>query len=632
MTPTPAPQAALDATLLRRWIRMAEHTAGATRGLVDSLNVFPVPDSDTGSNVWLTLRWAADALDLLPARADLSQAARAVADGAVRGARGNSGLLVSQALAAVSDVAAEAPDPARLRPVELVHVYERMAATTWAAVSRPVTGTLLTVAHDAAAAARTSLEEAAASRPATIGLIASSAALGAQESVVETAGLGHGPVDAGGAALMLLLTSLTDAVESASLPDPALGQDAGSLPAPFTQVARQMLADLAAGGVTHAGEDRVSAEDASQGEFEVMYLLEATASQARELRARLEAIGDSVGVVGTPDALGVGLFQVHVHTDTPRAALPTVGRARQVCVHHLHPTALAVATGWEADEPPLPWAGTTGADDGRVVSFERLAARREQRRAAERESARRVHPSQLDQASSARPHQDARRRGTGVIACTRAPGLLEQLARTGAVVVLDPEREGIVRAAGDLGLPEALVLPCDAASTAQAHEAARFLAARSAVSTVRGPGGARSVDDAQPSGQAAAGTRLLVADTDDEARVLAAAVAVAGHGETEDLSDLSRRAWDAAAVLRTTALTGSAADPDAAARAVGEILRPEDELLTVILGRDSLPDVGALVSDAAARFGEEVLGEADAVEVVVHAGGQAAPDVLIAVE
>ncbi len=632
MTPTPAPQAALDATLLRRWIRMAEHTAGATRGLVDSLNVFPVPDSDTGSNVWLTLRSAADALDLLPARADLSQAARAVADGAVRGARGNSGLLVSQALAAVADVAAEAPDPARLRPVELVHVYERMAATTWAAVSRPVTGTLLTVAHDAAAAARTSLEEAAASRPATIGLIASSAALGAQESVVETAGLGHGPVDAGGAALMLLLTSLTDAVESAALPEPDPGQDAGALPVPYTEVARQMLADLASGGVTHAGEDRLAAEDASQGEFEVMYLLEATASQARALRSRLEVIGDSVGVVGTPDALGVGLFQVHVHTDTPRAALPNVGRARQVCVHHLHPTALAVATGWEADEPPLPWAGTTGTDDGRVVSFERLAARREQRRAAERESARGVHPSQLGQASSARPHQDARRRGTGVIACTRAPGLLEQLARTGAVVVLDPEREGIVRAAGDLGLPEALVLPCDAASTAQAHEAARFLAARSAVSTVRGPGGARSVDDAQQTGQATAGTRLLVADTDDEARVLAAAVAVAGHGETEDLADLSRRAWDAAAVLRTTALTGPAADPDAAARAVGEILRPEDELLTVILGRDSLPDVGALVSDAVARFGEEVLGEADAVEGVVHAGGQAAPDVLIAVE
>lgn len=628
MTPTPAAPAALDAALLRRWIRLAEHTAGTTRGLVDSLNVFPVPDSDTGSNVWLTLRWAADALDLLPARADLSQTARAVADGAVRGARGNAGLLVSQALAAVADVAAEAPDPARLRPVELVHVYERMAATTWAAVSRPVTATLLTVAHDAAASARSSLEEATPARPATISLIASSAALGAQESVVETAGLGHGPVDAGGAALMLLLTSLTDAVESAGTRDPALGGDVSALPATYTEVARQMLVDLASGGVTHAGEDRLAPEDASQGEFEVMYLLEATAAQARELRTRLEAIGDSVGVVGTPDALGVGLFQVHVHTDTPRAALPAVGRARQVCVHHLHPTALVVATGWEADEPPLPWGASEDADDGRVVSFERLAARREQRRAAERESSRRVHPSQR----GARPHPTAARRGTGVIACTRAPGLLEQLARTGAVVVLDPEREGIVRAAGDLGLPEALVLPCDAASTSQAHEAARFLAARSAVSTVRGPGGARSTDDAHQAGHATAGTRLLVADTDDEARVLASAVAVAGHGEHEDLAALSRRAWDAAAVLRTTALTGPASDPDAAARAVTEILRPEDELLTVILGRDALPDVGALVCDAAARFGEEILGDADAVEVVLHAGGQGDPDVLIAVE
>ena len=131
----------LQGAAVRRWIALAEIVADQTRDLVDVLNVFPVPDADTGTNVLLTLRSASDALHRLGRAADAAQVARAAADGAVRGARGNSGLLVSQALAAFADVCAEAPDPAGLRPVELVHVYEAMADTTWAAVSRPVSDT-----------------------------------------------------------------------------------------------------------------------------------------------------------------------------------------------------------------------------------------------------------------------------------------------------------------------------------------------------------------------------------------------------------------------------------------------------------------------------------------------------------
>ena len=353
--PTPAPVRALTAPVLRDWLRLARRTEEITRTLVDSLNVFPVPDSDTGTNVLLTVRAACDAIRLLPASADLVQVSRAAADGAIRGARGNSGLLVSQALAALADVCAEGPDPTALRPVEIVHAYERIADTTWAAVSRPVGGTLLTVARDAAAAARTALEESEPAAPASVSTICAAAAFGAQESVVETAGLGHGPVDAGGAALMLMLTCLSDTVDTearAELDDGADG--AVELPKPCTEVAHQMLVDLVAGATHGVTGPSDAVQATSAGEFEVMYLLDATATQASALRSELERIGDSVGVVGTPDALGMGLYQVHVHTDTPRAALPRAGRARQVCVHHLHPTALAVATGWEEDEPPLP--------------------------------------------------------------------------------------------------------------------------------------------------------------------------------------------------------------------------------------------------------------------------------------
>ncbi|ARD41496.1 DAK2 domain-containing protein [Actinomyces gaoshouyii] len=596
----PGPVPRLDAAALRRWLALAASVAERSRNLVDSLNVFPIPDADTGTNVLLTLRSALDAVGLLPPGADAVQTSRAIADGAIRGARGNSGLLVSQALAALAETCASAPDPAGLRPVELVHALDRMAASTWAAVSRPVTGTLLTVAADAASAARDALA-AGPERPATPVLIATAAALGAQESVVETGGLGHGPVDAGGAALMLLLTSLADTLDTAALPAP------GPVPSPATDVSLQMLTDLAA-GAPHQGAG-AQAEGVSTGEFEVMYLLEATSAQASRLRTALERIGDSVGVVGTPDALGVGLFQVHVHTDTPRAALPRVGRARQICVHHLAPTPLIA----EADEPPAPWL-EVGGGDGRVVSFERLAARR----SAGGPVPRPFHPRPASR--------------VGVIACTRAPGLIEQLARAGAAVVLDPRREGITRAAGDLGADEVIVLPCDDDATTAAHEAARALAARAASAALGG----------------GEGTHLTIGDTDDEAQVLAATVALAGQGEREgaQIGDLARRAWRAAAHVRTTALNGAAAEPDAVARAVAASLRADDEILTVILGRSALPDVGFMAREAAERptgtvadpYGGEDDGgagaadSADAVEVIVLAGDQPTPDVLLAFE
>ncbi|OFR59609.1 glycerol kinase [Actinomyces sp. HMSC075C01] len=631
----------LQGAAVRRWIALAEIVADQTRDLVDVLNVFPVPDADTGTNVLLTLRSASDALHCLGRAADAAQVARAAADGAVRGARGNSGLLVSQALAAFADVCAEAPDPTGLRPVELVHVYEAMADTTWAAVSRPVSGTLLSVARDAATAARSALEEATASSPATLSLIAAAAAFGAQESVVETSGLGHGPVDAGGAAFMLLLTCLSDTIDAMQDADPRTtdapelrqGQQDADEHAPYTAVARQMLTDLAAGGVPHSiGPEPLGM---STGEFEVMYLLEATAVQAGQLRRDLERIGDSVGVVGTPDALGVGLYQVHVHTDTPRAALPHAGRARQICIHHLHPTALVSST----DEPPSPWGALDSDPTGHVVSFERLAARRAERKA----KSVRMHPSQAvapRPAPAQAPHLAVRSRqsGVGVIACTRAPGLIEQLARSDAAVVLNPDREGIARAAADLGASQVIVLPCDAACTEAAHDAARFLAARSAVSTVRPPAGTRQAGAAretarvggQPERYAAEGIQLLVCDTDDEARVLAAAVALAGRGEEAELAELARRAWSAAAGLRTIALDGAQADAEAVARAVASALRPSDELLTVITGRNAGRDVGALAASAAVGARGHVVGED--VEVAVHAGGQEHPDVLIAIE
>jgi len=119
--------------------------------------------------------------------------------------------------------------------------------------------------------------------------------------------------------------------------------------------------------------------------------------------------------------------------------------------------------------------------------------------------------------------------------------------------------------------------------------------ARALPAIISGPAGTRSAvysTRSTASGTASdpfpRGTQLLVCDTDDEARVLAAAVAVAGQTGGESLSELALRAGRAGADMRTLALSGPDAEPDAVADAISSLLRPDDELLTVILGRDQL--------------------------------------------
>ena len=102
--------------------------------------------------------------------------------------------------------------------------------------------------------------------------------------------------------------------------------------------------------------------------------------------------------------------------------------------------------------------------------------------------------------------------------------------------------------------------------------------------------------------------------------------------ESTSLTELARRASLAGAHMHTLAFDGAQAEAESVAFAVASLLRGDDELVTVILGRDALPDVGSLAATAVAQRAETLTGSAEAIEVVVHAGGQVAPDVLIAVE
>ncbi|MBS2937392.1 DAK2 domain-containing protein [Nocardioides sp. J2M5] len=312
----------LDA--VARFVDIATDALSAAREEIDALNVYPVPDGDTGTNMFLTVSAARDALrEARSADPDLDLAAgmALLARAALMGARGNSGVILSQMLRAyVGHLAAAGLDDRRAQTVA-----EALVAATdasYAAVGTPVEGTILTVSRAASdAALATAARPGARARDVfTAAAAAARTALGRtpeQLPVLAQAGV----VDAGGRGLTVVL----DAVETTAT---------GRRPAPYTVP----IGTHAIPRPFHAepGED-LTAEGPA---YEVMYLLDTTAAPDPEaevaavdaLRATLGPLGDSLVVVG-----GDGLWNVHVHVDDVGAAVEAgiaAGRPHRIRVTH----------------------------------------------------------------------------------------------------------------------------------------------------------------------------------------------------------------------------------------------------------------------------------------------------------
>jgi DAK2 domain fusion protein YloV len=303
---------ALDARSTRRWAVTALADLGQAREEIDALNVFPVPDGDTGTNLYLTVEAAAAAVQALPGgeegEADLGRWADAFARGALRGARGNSGVILAQLLRGFADVMAERPcfDGSALR-----EALARADEQAWAAVGRPVEGTILSVSRAAA--------QAAAEGDGGLGAVVGRATRAAEEALRKTTQQLEslrraGVVDAGGRGLLVLLEALEAVVgERSDRPRQARRRRHPALPA----------VDLASCEVLAEGGPA----------YEVMYLLDVTDDhEAVQVRRRLDEIGDSLVVVG-----GGGLFHVHVHVDDPGAAVEVgiaAGRPHAVRITH----------------------------------------------------------------------------------------------------------------------------------------------------------------------------------------------------------------------------------------------------------------------------------------------------------
>lgn len=315
-----------DALAVRTWCGLALEALGRAREEIDAINVYPVADGDTGTNLYLTLESAAAAVEAVfaghamaaaSAPPPLADAVRAMAHGALIGARGNSGTILAQLLRGMAQVLAADGESAHTDGPGLRLALRHAAESARQAVAHPVEGTVLTVATAAAeAAAGAEGDCGSVARAAYEGAGVALAATTRQLAVLERAGV----VDAGGRGLVALLSALVQT---------------------FTGEAPRQQATGAAALPPHAdgtpdGAETEACGDGAAGEsgpaFEVIYLLEARDAAVDRLRERLDGLGDSLVVVG-----GDGLWNVHVHVDDAGAAVEAgveAGRPHRIRITH----------------------------------------------------------------------------------------------------------------------------------------------------------------------------------------------------------------------------------------------------------------------------------------------------------
>ncbi|MEU8667456.1 DAK2 domain-containing protein [Streptomyces anulatus] len=573
----------LDAVAVRTWCSLALEALGRERAEIDAINVYPIADGDTGTNLYLTVESAAAAVEAVfaahetgataPATAD---AVRAMAHGALIGARGNSGTILAQLLRGMAGVLADGGDAAHLR-----RALTRAADAARRAVAHPVEGTVLTVAAAAA--------EAAEGEEPDLRTVVHAAYDGALAALAKTpeqlAVLGRaGVVDAGGRGLVAVLGALVETVTGQApvrgprtahgkAPTPVDGGSVVGLPVGGTPVEGGPAGGFPAGGVPEAGapvgEGPLDCpEDGVAGPaFEVIYLLEAGDEQVARLRTRLDALGDSLVVVG-----GDGLWHVHVHVDDAGAAVEAgveAGRPYRIRITHF---------------------ATESGHDLRV---------------------------------QAEPAQRA------VVVVVPGDGLAGLCTEAGATTVI--ARPGEPPASGELvdairraHAREVVLLPNDAAlrhTAAAAAEQARTEGVRVALVPTR----------AAVQGIAALAVHEPDRGFDED---VVAMTAAAGATRYAELAVAERQSWTMAGICQAGDILGLidgdvaviGADVPATARTVlDRMLTAGGELVTLVLGED--------VPDSLADALEEHVREGYlAVDTVVYRGGHQRAPLLIGVE
>jgi DAK2 domain fusion protein YloV len=261
---------------------------------IDALNVFPVPDGDTGTNMLLTLRSTLEEASRVP-RQGAGKMAQAMARGALMGARGNSGVIFSQIMRGIAKVLGD-KDTFGARDFALA--LAEASALAYKGISRPVEGTMLTVMKDAAKAG----QKAVGQNPTLTGVIAAASAA-ARDSVARTPSLlpvlaQAGVVDAGGQGLYVILEGTLHHLRGDALPSLAPPVVAPNISIIVTQP-----------------------EDEEAYGYCTEFLLEGAKLDPEKIRKKLEKQGQSLMVVGDEKNI-----RVHIHTFDPGKVLSSVTR------------------------------------------------------------------------------------------------------------------------------------------------------------------------------------------------------------------------------------------------------------------------------------------------------------------
>jgi DAK2 domain fusion protein YloV len=296
------------------------------QGDINRLNVYPVPDGDTGTNMALTLEAVVAELEDVPAGSDLPLVCRAIGHGSLMGARGNSGVILSQLLRGMCDRMAAAA-PSGVDAAVLSDALGHASDLARRAVVRPVEGTILTVADAAASGAAAVVGEAGAT---LLGVIERAHGVAA-DALARTPEMlpvlaQAGVVDAGGAGFLLLLDACWSVVDATHpLPEPSGVPD----------VDLSLVSAVAGDDYNRRKDDRRADDGPQVGDlrYEVMFLLYAPDDSMADFKEVWAGIGDSIVVVG-----GDGLWNCHIHTDDIGAAIEAgveTGRPQRIRVTDL---------------------------------------------------------------------------------------------------------------------------------------------------------------------------------------------------------------------------------------------------------------------------------------------------------
>jgi DAK2 domain fusion protein YloV len=295
-----------DREAVERLVDAALASLEANRARIDDLNVYPVPDGDTGTNLTMTVRAVAEAVDHTSA-ASRHSLARDVARGALMGARGNSGVIFSQIVRGAADVLGETEEPV-IGADATARALRGASDAAYRAVRRPVEGTMLSVIRELAEEA----EARAPEHPSIEELLHVLVRRGEdalartpeQLQILKDAGV----VDAGGAGLVELVRGVAAAVSGEPIPEAAPIEEHLSLDAIHQELSKYRYCSV--------------------------FLIEGEGLDRDTLEQELEQLGDSLLVVGDSSAI-----KVHIHTDDPGAALSAgtkVGTIDRIEIANMH--------------------------------------------------------------------------------------------------------------------------------------------------------------------------------------------------------------------------------------------------------------------------------------------------------